>query len=473
MQQHGPIPPARLLLRVALLFCLLPACTEDNPAGPPDAQNSDSPVRFVNFRSDTAVTENGEIVLRWTADSLVSPGKQVLIWMKDASQPDWRVYRTLARSLRSQTISLAGFAYSRLRFGIGFEGESLRDSSGSIERTSIYLRIFAPIHRSLIYLNQPNVFRWRRIPPDETGNNLLVDYARYGEGWQYLASVPAKQDSLVIDRLPTSNTSWFRLRFRLEHSAREFVVDSIAQVEFRINGLNAGDIIERGKPLGVTLKTSLPATPDVTTENVLSLSTDGGNNWMRVAADEYVTQPASDRCYLRYSNAWFGAEYIVGPFRIADNTQPFFQPAVGMRLRYLYVYSVDQGGVTVRADSSWVTIDVERDEVLPDRTVYYCKITRDAPGGSSTENGTLVQQNHGLRNISGSFLPFSTFSFPSILHSDISVLHYSARFGTPGTVGVSGKYMDVHRDRGVTSYSENTVTGVISRSGYGFAYTLL
>lgn len=78
-----------------------------------------------------------------------------------------------------------------------------------------------------------------------------------------------------------------------------------------------------------------------------------------------------------------------------------------------------------------------------------------------------------MREIIGSFSPYATFPIPGLLPSDINVFKNSMTIGTPGTIGVQGKSVRAERGRGITSYGENTVTGIISRSGYGFHYTLM
>jgi hypothetical protein len=462
-----------MLALVALLPLLLASCTEDDPAGPAQGRAADHPIRFTSFLADTVVQEDSEITLRWRVDSLNAPMKRILFWVKDASLPGWQYHERLERLARSRTIRLAGFDESRLRFGIGFEGQYVLDSSGIVERGQIDFRVLWPTSRAHFHLGSPNVFRWVCNPDPSPGRRLLLDCARYGGSWIGVTAVPATQDSCLLDHLPHSGAGWFRLRFRLEQTNREIIIDSVAQLRFGINGVAAGDVVERGKPLDMQLVAELPETPGITAENVLTLSTDGGTTWSPITPGEYVAHPASDRCFLRYTNAHFGLVHTIGPIRIVDNTTPLFLPETGMRLRYLFVSSEAQGGVTTRSDSSWMTIDVQREEVLGDRTIYHCGITsRKSARDSTTSQGTLTRMHAGLQEISGSFLPFATFAFPSILHPDITVLNFSKVIGQPGTVGVQGKRMTVQRGLGVTSYGENTVTGVISRSGYGFSYTL-
>lgn len=176
---------------------------------------------------------------------------------------------------------------------------------------------------------------------------------------------------------------------------------------------------------------------------------------------------------MRLSNANYSAEHTVGPFTIVDNTTPFFQPSVGMQLRYWYKWSRAQGGINVEIDSARLTIELERAETFTDRTVYYCKLTRVHDGSTTTSTGSLTQRHDGMREISGDFMPYSTFSIPGILHAKTDVYQNSVTIGQPGTIGVKGKSVRAERGRGIVSYNEHTATGIISRSGYGFRYILL
>jgi hypothetical protein len=463
----------RFVLGLTVLLFLLLSCTGEDPSGPSSDDPATSLIRFMNCRIDTIVLQGSEITLRWSVDSIHAPAKRIVFWVKDAYAPGWLYQETLDRLARSRSVQMGGFGVTHLRFGIGFEGGPVLDSSGVIEQTEVTLRIRAPLFRTSFHRDGPKVFRWRCEPSAAPGQHLVVDCARYGDNWQSVASVPASQDSLVLDRLPVNDITWLRFRFRLEQSSKEIITDSVAQLRIFIKGLQAGDVIERGKPLDVELEAAMPSISGITAPNVLTLSTDGGVTWAPVAANEYLVQPASDRCFLRYANAYFGVDHTVGPFRIVDRTTPFFTLQVGMRLTYLYEYSVVQGGVQVRADTTWMTVEVRSEEVLGNRTIYHCAITnRVSAKDSTTSQGTLTRKHDGLQEIAGSFAPFATFAFPSLLHPDITVLKYSKVIGQPGTIGVQGKRMDVHRDRGVTSYSENTVTGIISKSGYGFSYIL-
>ena len=456
---------------------LLQSCENDAlPVDPGEDPNDDSSdtqlIRFRNFRNDSRVMEDATILLAWRADSTVTPEKRIVLYVTDPLQPNWRLYRVLPRSVSKLSIPLMEFGEKQLRFGIGLEDGPIADSTGILTRSFIALTVISPRPRTPFIRTRPNVFRWR-LSETATGRDLFIDCARYGGNWQFLATVPAEQDSLVLENLPFTEMVWVRLRFRLQHSKQEIIVDSIPQMLFAIKNVGKGDRIERGKTFTVKTDAGGPGMEYESPDNILSLSADGGATWTTIDKGWFVTQEASDRCYLRLSNAKFNAEHTVGPFSIVDNTTPFFQPSGGMRLQYRYNWSRAQGGVPVEVDSARLTIEIARAETFADRTVYHCTLTREQDGNTTTSSGTLTQRHDGLREIIGDFMPYSTFAIPGELHPDTDEFSNSVTIGTPGQIGVKGKYVRAERGRGIVSYGENTATGIISRSGYGFRYTLM
>lgn len=451
------------------------SCSDEAlPVDPaPNEDPEDAPlVQFRNFHIDSRVMEDATILLAWRADSTVTPEKRIALYVTDPRQPDWRLHRVLPRTASKLDVALMEFTSEELRFGIGLEYGPIEDSTGILTRDIVELTVIAPRPGTPFLRTRPNVFRWHCTRPPN-GRKLLIDCARYGGNWQFLATVPAEQDSLVLENLPFTETVWFRLRFRLQHSTQEIIVDSIPQMLFAIKNVGKGDRIERGKTFTVKTDAGGPGMAYDSPHNILSLSTDGGATWTPIEAHWYVTQAASERCFLRLSNATFSTEHTVGPFSIVDNTTPFFQPFVGMRLQYRYNWSRAQGGVPVEVDSARLTIEIERAETFADRTVYHCALTREQDGSTTTSSGTLTQRHDGLREIIGDFMPYSTFAIPGELHPDAGEFSNSVTIGTPGQIGVKGKYVRAERGRGIVSYGENTATGIITRSGYGFRYTLM
>ncbi|MFZ1729978.1 MAG: hypothetical protein WBQ23_02150 [Bacteroidota bacterium] len=460
-------------MSVTLGLLLLPGCSDDSLPGDPNSPASGTPpIHFLSFRSDTAVPEDATIELRWTTDSLASPNKRIVIYVKDAALPGLRVYRQVERTLKSVDVSLVDFTESRLRFMIGFEGEARCDSTGSIERTAIQLEILSPQFRMPFLRSEPNLFYWK-CSPMMTGRRVFIDCAKQDGSWQSFTSALVELDSIRLTTLPFTDITWVRFRFRLEQSSREVVVDSVPQLLFRIKNVSAGQGIERGKEFKIKLESGTPQVNNTTTESVLSLSTDDGATWETIPATWFVTQPASSRCYLRYANAYFNVERVVGPFSIVDNTTPFFQPIVGMHLKYMCVNSYSSGGATVPEDSTYLTIDVESTVVYSDRTEYHCTLTSEKNGSSTSRPGILTQRHDGLQEVVGDFRPYNEFPIPGIYPRDIDIYRNNKTIGTPGTIGMQSRWVNAERGRGITTFSEGTVTGIISRSGYGTTYTLM
>lgn len=331
-----------LVTGVIFLSLLLPACSDDSLPGDPNWPAGTPPIRFLSFRSDTTLAEDAVIELRWTADSLASPGEQIVIYVKDADGPTWRAYKIVERSVRSLSVPFIDFTEEKLRFKIGYNRNARCDSTGIIARSIVPFEVLFPRFRTGFLRSLPNQFRWQHSALN-AGRKVYIDYARYGEGWGYLASPLVDEGSLTLTELPQSTIGWFRFRFRIALTNQIVYVDSVPQMILRIKNVAAGDEIERGKNFNIDLEFRAP----ITSENILSLSTDDGATWEPLSSSWFVTQPASSRCYLRYANAYFNAEHIVGPFSIVDNTTPFFQPSVGMHLEYRRVHSEVWGGNTV------------------------------------------------------------------------------------------------------------------------------